>query len=91
MAQKSPNFIFTTKMVFPKSLKFMNSGSQLWGYPKQFQSPGKQPPAAFHAVWLLGDREAVADSSCCIVLLRLDTPLVDDPHFRGSLGEGGGM
>ena len=29
MAQtKYPNFIFTTKMVFPKSLKFMNSGSQ---------------------------------------------------------------
>ena len=24
--QKSPNFMFTTKMVFPKSLKFMNSG-----------------------------------------------------------------
>ena len=28
MAQKSPNFIFTTKMVFPTSLKFMNSGSE---------------------------------------------------------------
>ena len=26
--QKSPNFIFTTKMIFPKSLKFMNSGSE---------------------------------------------------------------
>ena len=26
---KSPNFLFTTKMVFPKSLKFMNSGSEL--------------------------------------------------------------
>ena len=26
--KKSPNFIFTTKMVFPKSLKFMNSGSE---------------------------------------------------------------
>ena len=26
--KKSPNFIFTTKMVFPKSLKFMSSGSQ---------------------------------------------------------------
>ena len=29
MAKKSPNFIFATKMVFPKSLKFMNSGSEL--------------------------------------------------------------
>ena len=27
--KKSPNFIFTTKMVFPKSLKFMNSGGEL--------------------------------------------------------------
>ena len=27
--KKSPNFVFTTKMVFPKSLKFMNSGSQI--------------------------------------------------------------
>ena len=27
--KKSPNFIFSTKMVFPKSLKFMNSGSEL--------------------------------------------------------------
>ena len=26
--KKSSNFIFTTKMVFPKSLKFMNSGSE---------------------------------------------------------------
>ena len=26
--KKSPNFIFTTKLVFPKSLKFMNSGSE---------------------------------------------------------------
>ena len=26
--KKSPNFVFTTEMVFPKSLKFMNSGSQ---------------------------------------------------------------
>ena len=26
--KKSPNFVFTTKMVFPKSLKFMNSGSE---------------------------------------------------------------
>ena len=26
--KKSPNFIFATKMVFPKSLKFMNSGSE---------------------------------------------------------------
>ena len=29
--QKSPNFVFTTKMVFPKSLVFMNSGSQTKG------------------------------------------------------------
>ena len=27
--KKSSNFIFTTKMVFPKSLKFMNSGSEV--------------------------------------------------------------
>ena len=27
--EKSPNFLFTTKIVFPKSLKFMNSGSEL--------------------------------------------------------------
>ena len=26
--KKSPNFTFATKMVFPKSLKFMNSGSE---------------------------------------------------------------
>ena len=26
--QKSSSFIFTTKMIFPKTLKFMNSGSQ---------------------------------------------------------------
>ena len=26
--KKSPNFAFTTKMVFPKSLKFVNSGSK---------------------------------------------------------------
>ena len=26
--KKSPNFIFTSKMVFPKCLKFMNSGSE---------------------------------------------------------------
>ena len=26
--KKSPNFLFTTKMVFPKSLKFMKSGSE---------------------------------------------------------------
>ena len=26
--KQSPSFIFTTKMVFPKSLKFMNSGSE---------------------------------------------------------------
>ena len=26
--KKSSNFIITTKMVFPKSLKFMNSGSE---------------------------------------------------------------
>ena len=26
--QTNPNFIFTTKMVFPKSFKFMNSGSE---------------------------------------------------------------
>ena len=27
--KKSPNFFFTTKVVFPKSLKFMNSGNEL--------------------------------------------------------------
>ena len=27
--KKSPNFIFATKMVIPKSLKFMNSGSEV--------------------------------------------------------------
>ena len=27
--KKSLNFIFTTKLVFPKSLKFMNSGSEI--------------------------------------------------------------
>ena len=26
--KRSPNFIFTTQMVFPKSLKFMNSGTE---------------------------------------------------------------
>ena len=29
MAQKSPNYTLSTRMVFPKSLKFMNSGSEI--------------------------------------------------------------
>ena len=30
MAQKKTNFIFATKIVIPKSLKFMNSGSEFY-------------------------------------------------------------
>ena len=30
--QKSPNFLFATKMVFPKSVEFMNSGTQEWRF-----------------------------------------------------------
>ena len=42
--RKSSNFIFTTKMVFPKSLKFMNSGSDRcpYGYASFFQAPPKK-------------------------------------------------
>ena len=33
--KKSSNFIFTTQLVFPKSLKFMNSGSESKGNPRE--------------------------------------------------------
>ena len=35
--KKSPNFLFTTKMVLPKSLKSMNSGSEIWGAPANME------------------------------------------------------
>ena len=44
MAQKkSKLFIFTTKMVFPKSLKFVNSGSELFNLLSRDQIPFSLP------------------------------------------------
>ena len=44
LAKKSSNFLFTTKMVFPKSLKFMNSGSLVEnkGNPKKAKKKNKK-------------------------------------------------
>ena len=44
--KKSPNFRLTTKMVFPKSLKFMNSGSQVNTSQKGVLHVAKPCPAA---------------------------------------------
>ena len=36
--QKSPNFFCTTKTVLPKSLRFMNSGTEKWSKPQHLKS-----------------------------------------------------
>ena len=63
MAKKSPHFIYTTKVVFPKSLKFMNSGSE-------------KRMVAFSALWVVfwspGATKwpSPSDSSPCCVGVR---------------------
>ena len=75
MAQtKSPNFAFATKMVFPKSLKLMNSGSEngicpsafLAGLP--FAAPGSPrrvpgPPGARSACTKIGPSDFSAQKT----------------------------
>ena len=50
--KKSPNFIFATKMVIPKSLKFMNSGSELMGTTKS--SASKRSSLRPNSIFLRG-------------------------------------
>ena len=61
--KKSPNFIFATKMVFPKSLKFMNSGSETIVRPSR-AAYSNGPNSAF-GIRVFGGRSATAACGAC--------------------------
>ena len=79
--KKSSNFIFTTKMIFPKRLKFMNSGSEV-----PFFGAGSKGPQAPNPSLLFSFGGALKRNSTPTWLIQIQVCELQKCHFGKEKG-----